>query len=143
MGGTDAPDRKFFRLPTSIPVQGVEVRSDDYEELGFDGRLLDISGSGVLLLTDFGLTSGDRACLRFSLGNESFAVVVEVQSVLRQREGGAFHLGSKLIELSRREQDRLVRAINAEQVKLLERGVLRPGLGAGSRQSGARHGLPM
>ena len=124
MGGRDAPDHQFFRLPTSIPVRGVEVRSDDWEELVFDGRLLDISGSGVLLRTDLELMSGDRACLRFNLGTESFSLVVEVQSVLRQREGGAFHLGSKFIDLSRHEQDRLVRAINAEQVSLLERGLL-------------------
>ncbi len=124
MERTDAVDREFFRLPASIPVQGIEVRNDDYEELVFDGRLLNISGSGVMLLTDLGLTSADRACLRFRLGNESFAVLVEVQSVTRPREGGLFHLGAKFIDLSRREQDRLVRAINSEQVSLLERGLL-------------------
>jgi len=124
MGGADRADRGFFRLRTSIPVQGIEVRSDDYEELPFDGRLLDVSGSGVLVVTDLELTSGDRARLRFSVGSESFTALVEVQSATSTREGGAFQLGSKFIDLSRDEQDRLVRAINAEQVSLLDRGVL-------------------
>ena len=125
MDSTDAADREFFRLPTSIPVQGVGARSDDWEELVFDGRLLNISGSGVLLLTGLGLTSGDSRLP--ALRSRERAPSPFLSKCSRQRDhprGGLFHVGAKFIDRSRHEQDRLVRAIDAEQVSLLERGML-------------------
>jgi c-di-GMP-binding flagellar brake protein YcgR len=119
--------RQFFRLPVSIPARYVEVTDDDdVTPPSHTGRLFEISGGGALLISRLGLQLGDRARLSFSFGEEGppFDLATEVRSVRQQREGGSYRLGLAFVDISRGEQERLIRGINAEQIRQMERGLL-------------------
>lgn len=110
-------DRAFFRLETNLPASITVFGS------GFGGgerecRLLNISVGGARISMDSLLHAGDRFLLKVKLLEDRDTSVMYCE-VLRVIEGkdGTFEYGSRFLELTEADQDKISQSIFAAQLK--------------------------
>lgn len=110
-------DRAFFRLETNLPASITVFGS------GFGGgerecRLLNISVGGARIGMDSQLHAGDRFLLKVKLLEDRDTSVMYCE-VLRVIEGkdGTFEYGSRFLELTEADQDKISQNIFAAQLK--------------------------
>jgi hypothetical protein len=108
--------RGFYRVDVDLPTQGP----------GWRGRVVNLSGSGCLMAIERGGPVGVGTTLRLALHLPTRPEPLWVDGrVVRTRRLVMGHaVGVEFVDLSRRDQDELVRYVTRRQSELLRKGVL-------------------
>jgi c-di-GMP-binding flagellar brake protein YcgR len=108
------PRRGFFRVDVDIP----------FAAQGYSGRILNMSGSGLLLSSSRVFVEGTRFEVRFWLPDSPEKIVAQVRVLRAISKREVSYAGVIFEGLEPRVQDRLVKHVFARQRELMSRGVL-------------------
>jgi c-di-GMP-binding flagellar brake protein YcgR len=71
-------------------------------------QLLDISQTGVLILTSQYAKEGSRGRLRFNLGGQPFSADVEIRRIVSGHGGAGYKIGARFVDLSEENRQIIV-----------------------------------
>lgn len=123
--------RQFVRLDVSVGVKfGILWAPDPFDgptPLIFEGRTRDLSGGGILLITEIRLVPTTQLDMVINLPSKRISAVGEVvmiQKVETEQDGNRYWTGIRFIGIEERDRDAIVKFIFREQRERRRRGLL-------------------
>jgi c-di-GMP-binding flagellar brake protein YcgR len=115
--------REYYRQPVLVwPNQVWRLARRGYKRLRIEAHILDVSGKGLRLRCGQEVRVHDRLAVAFSLSGQEFKVHGRVAWIAYGQTMAFQVIGLEFEHMSDHRRDRLVKAVVAEQVRMLARG---------------------
>jgi len=117
--------RAFYRLLITIPVVQAELIEEEGAGEPIEATIVDLSGGGVRLRVDRTLSAGTRLELVFDLRDRRLRLEAEIIHLaeLERARGTRYEAQCRFLEISKIDQDTIVRFIFEKQREFSQKGV--------------------
>lgn len=120
--------RDFVRLDVNLPVEYVLSRPEAVPEQEpkslTEGRTIDLSGGGALIITQEAYPAGSKLDLVLHLPKHVIFAEAEVVRTIERNSADEFCLGVRFTAIEERDREHIVRYIFTEQRKRRRKGLI-------------------